>query len=67
MSSILNEGEDENSGGISSYLSGGMDGEQKRVRKVSMKHLLFKLINLLTFQNVITNTMFVILLLCEFT
>ena len=50
MSSILNEGEDEGAGGgISSYLSGGMDGDQKRVRRVSIKQYLFKLVNLLTF------------------
>jgi hypothetical protein len=68
MSSLLNEGDEDGGapGGISSYLSGGMDGDQKRVRRVSMKHQLFKLVNLLTFQNVVTNTIFIILLLCEF-
>ena len=67
MASVLNEGEDDSPGGISSYLSGGMEGEHKKVRKVSMKQELFKLVNLLTFQNVITNTMYIILLICEFT
>jgi hypothetical protein len=49
MASVMNEGEDDSPGGISSYLSGGMEGEHKKVRKVSMKQQIFKLVNLLTF------------------
>ena len=66
MSSLLNEGEAEEQG-RSNYLSGGFDNEQRRVRRVSLKQNLFKLVNLLTFQNVVTNTLFIILLLVEFT
>jgi hypothetical protein len=37
MNSIINEGEDDSPGGISSYLSGGMEGENKRIKKVPFK------------------------------
>lgn len=69
MSSILNEGDDDTGGGGRSmnYLAGGFDDEQRRVRRESVKHSLFKLVNLLTFHNVVTNTAYIILLLGEFT
>ncbi len=68
MSSILNEGEEDQigGGGLSSYLSGGFDNDKRRVRRVSLKQQIFKVVNLLTFQNVITNTLYIILMLCEF-
>lgn len=68
MSSILNEGEDDTGGGgrTMNYLTGGFDDEQRRVRRVSLKQLLFKVVNLLTFHNVITNTVYIVLLLGEF-
>ena len=51
MSSILNEGEDDQGGGgISSYLTGGGFGnEQRRTRRISLKQQVFKITNLLTF------------------
>lgn len=69
MSSILNEGMDESDsgGGRVNYLSGGYDDEARRVRRVSFKQMLFKLVNLMTFHNVVTNTFYIILLLVEFT
>jgi len=68
MSSILNEGEDDQGGGgISSYLTGGAFGnEQRRTRRISIKQQLFKVTNLLTFQNVLTNTIYIVLMLIEF-
>lgn len=68
MSSIMNEPDDDGSGGGRvNYLSGNFDDEQRRVRRVSLKQSLFKLVNLQTFHNVVTNTFFIILLLIEFT
>ena len=67
MGSILNEGDDDQGGGgISSYLSGGMGNEQRRVRRISLKQQIFKVTNLLTFQNVLTNTAYIVLMLLEF-
>lgn len=66
MSSILNEGDDIDGQGRVNYLSGNFDEEQRRVRRVSFKQSLFKLVNLMTFHNVVTNTFFIILLLIEF-
>ena len=67
MTSITNDGgaEDMDSG-RAGLLSGGFDEDQKRVRGPSIKQQLFKLVNLLTFHNVISSNMFVILLLIEF-
>lgn len=69
MSSILNEGMDDADGaggGRVNYLTGGYDDEARRVRRVSFKQMLFKLVNLMTFHNVVTNTFYIILLLVEF-
>jgi len=53
-------------GGRVNYLTGGYDDEARRVRRVSFKQMLFKLVNLMTFHNVVTNTFYIILLLVEF-
>ena len=67
MSSILNEGgDDADNAGRANYLTGNFDDEQRRVKRVSLKQSLFKLVNLMTFHNVVTNTFFIILLLIEF-
>lgn len=70
MSSILNEGDDNydgsSGGGRVNYLTGGFDSEQRRVPRVSFKQSLFKLVNLMTFHNIVTNTFFIILLFVEF-
>ena len=64
MASIMNDGDEDP--GMGNYLSGGFEGDQKRGKRSSLKQDFFKLINLLTFHNVITNTIYIILLLCEF-
>ena len=69
MSSILNEGVDDGDmggGGRVNYLSGGYDDGAPRVRRASFKQMLFKLVNLMTFHNLVTNTFYIILLLVEF-
>jgi hypothetical protein len=66
MSSILNDNSDEGGYGGEGSISGGFGEEQRRTRKPSMKLMLFKLVNLMTFHNVVTNTFFIGLLLVEF-
>ena len=67
MTSITNDGgaEDMDSG-RSGLLSGGFDDDSKKSRGPTFKQQIFKLVNLLTFHNVISSKMFVILLLVEF-
>ena len=47
-------------------MGGGFDDDQKRSKRVPLKQQLFKLVNLLTFHNVITPNAFMVLLLIEF-
>ena len=66
MTSIMNEGMDDGDYAPSNFLNSGFDDDKKRARRISLKSMLFKLVNLMTFHNVITSSFFIILLLIEF-